>query len=114
MLQLINGSNQICVSMTYLPVDCLFNELYRNPTKLVGSVPMPDLLLCLGVLKHRALLARGGGIFLPIFFYNGYLLKGFNVKFEGVLFRSDYRHNDRVDSQWECATFRAQVRGLIT
>jgi hypothetical protein len=25
-------------------------------------------------------------------------------KFEGVLFRSDSRHNDRVDNLWECAT----------
>ena len=46
--------------------------------------------------------------------YDGFLLMWCNFKFEGVLFRSDSRHNDRVDSLWECATFRAQVRGLIT
>ena len=27
-----------------------------------------------------------------------------NFKFEGVLFRSDSIHNDRVDSLWECPT----------
>jgi len=27
-----------------------------------------------------------------------------NFKFEGVLFRSNSRHNDRVDSLWECTT----------
>ena len=30
-----------------------------------------------------------------------------NFKFEGVLFRSDSRHNDRVDSLLECATKQA-------
>ena len=30
-----------------------------------------------------------------------------NFKFEGVLFRSDSRHNERVDSSWECATKQA-------
>ena len=30
-----------------------------------------------------------------------------NFKFEGALFRSDSRHNDRVDSLWECATKQA-------
>jgi hypothetical protein len=51
--------------------------------------PVPDLPLCLGVLKHRAQLARGP-IFLPIiFFCHGFLLMWYNFKFEGVLFRSD-------------------------
>ena len=49
----------------------------------------------------------GGGIFLPIFFYDGFLHMWVNLKFEGVLFRSDLRHNDRVDSIWECATKQA-------
>jgi hypothetical protein len=31
----------------------------------------------------------------------------FNFKFEGVLLRSDPRHNDRVDSLLECATKQA-------
>ena len=48
---------------------------------------VPDLPLCLGVLKHRA----------P-FFYDGFLLMWCDFKFEGILFRSDSRHNDRVDS----------------
>ena len=30
-----------------------------------------------------------------------------NFKFEGVLFRSDSRHNDRVDNLLECATKQA-------
>ena len=76
---------------------------------------MPDLPLCLGVLKHRAPLARGeGGREGGISEKKRILLMWCNFKFEGVLFRSDSRHNDRVDSLWECATFRAQVRGLIT
>ena len=75
----------------------------------LSSYPVPDLPLCLGVLKHRAPLARGRGLF-----YDGFLLMWCNFIFEGVLFLSDSRHNDRVDSLWECATFRAQVRGLIT
>ena len=31
----------------------------------------------------------------------------YNFKFEGVLFRSDFRHNDRVDSLLECVTKQA-------
>jgi hypothetical protein len=48
---------------------------------------------------------KGGG-HLPVkqFFYDGFLLMWCNFKFEGVLFRSDSRHNDRVDSLWGCAT----------
>ena len=37
-------------------------------------------------------------IFLPFFFfYDGFWHMWCNFKFEGVLFRSDSRHNDRVD-----------------
>ena len=36
--------------------------------------------------------------------YDGFLLMWCNFKFEGVLFRSDSRHNNRVDSLLECAT----------
>ena len=32
-----------------------------------------------------------------------------NFKFEGVLFRSDSRHNDRVDSLLQCATKQAVI-----
>ena len=32
-----------------------------------------------------------------------------NFEFEGVLFRSGFRHNDRVDSPWECAKKQAVV-----
>ena len=43
-------------------------------------------------------LARGGSSSCQIFFYDEFLLMWCNFKFEGVLFRSDSRHNDRVDS----------------
>ena len=66
---------------------------------------VPDLPLCLGVLKHRASLARGGASSsCQKNFYDGFLLMWCNFKFEGVLFRSDSRDNDRVDSLLECAT----------
>ena len=71
---------------------------------------MPDLSLCLGVLKHRASLARGWGgghLLAKIFFCDGFFLIWCNFKLEGVLFRSDSRHSDRVDSLWECATEQA-------
>ena len=70
---------------------------------------MPDLSLCLGVLKHGASLARGWGasscqnIFLRWIWF----LIWCNFKLEGVLFRSNSRHSDRVDSLWECATEQA-------
>jgi len=74
--------------------------------------PVPDLPLYLGVLKHIAPLARGRAIFLPLLFYDGFLLMWSNFRIEGVLFQS----NSRVDSLWECATkstsFRVQARGL--
>ena len=70
---------------------------------------MPDLPLCLGMLKHRGPLTRMGGGNIPanVFFYDGFLHMWGNFKFEGVLFRSDSRNNDRVDSLWECATKQA-------
>ena len=71
---------------------------------------LPDLPLSLGVLKHRVPLARGASSCQKN--YDGFLLMWCNFKFEDVLFRSDSRHNNRVDSIWECATFGAQVRGL--
>ena len=70
---------------------------------------MPDLPLCLGVLKHRASLAslaRGASSSCQNN-YDEFLLMWCNFKFEGVLFRSDSRHNDRVDSLLECATKQA-------
>jgi len=68
---------------------------------------VPDLSLCVGVLKHRAPLARGGGSFCQNIFCDAFLLIWCNFKLEGVLFRSDSRHNDRVDRLWECATKQA-------
>ena len=62
---------------------------------------MPDLPLCLGVLKHRASLAMGPHLPANNFAYV------VQFKFKGVLFRSDSRHNDRVDSLLECATKQA-------
>ena len=49
---------------------------------------VPNLPLCLGVLKHRASSSCRN------FYYDGFLLVWRNFKFEGVLFRSDSRHND--------------------
>ena len=77
----------------------------RKPLTCRKSLTVLDLPLCLGVLKHWASLARGGA-HLPakFFFYDGFWLMWCIFKFEGILFRSDSRHNDRVDSLWECAT----------
>ena len=44
---------------------------------------------------------------LPAKRNDGFLLMWCDFKFEGILFRSDSRHNDRVDSLWECATKQA-------
>ena len=65
-----------------------------------GDIPYskaaPDLPLCLGVVKHRAPVARGT-IFLPkMFVYDGFLLIWCNFKFQDVLFWSESMHNDRV------------------
>ena len=79
--------------------------------KNLSVVPvLPDLPLCLGVLKHRAPLARGGAYSCQKKFYDGFLLMWCNFKFESVLLWSDSRHNDRVDSLWECATKQAVMR----
>ena len=58
------------------------------------------------MLKHRGPLTRMGGGNIPAncFFNDGFLLMWGNFEFEGVLCRSDWRHNDRVDSIWECTT----------
>ena len=58
------------------------------------------------MLKHRASLVRGGASSFCQNVYDGFLLMWCNLKFEGVLFRSDSRHNDRVDSL-DCATKQA-------
>jgi len=68
---------------------------------------VPDLRLCLCVLKHRATLARDGHLPAKKILCDGFLLMWCIFKFEGVLFRSDSRHNYRVDSLWECATKQA-------
>jgi hypothetical protein len=52
--------------------------------------------LLLDLVTWRLILYRP--IFLPNKFYDGILLMGCNFKFEGVLFRSDSRHNDIADS----------------
>ena len=54
---------------------------------------MPDLPFCLGA-------------------YDGFLLMWCNFKFEGVLFRSDSKHNDRIDSLLECV--RATKQAVMT
>ena len=65
-----------------------------------------DLPLYLGVLKHRASLARGEGASSSCQnnVYDEILLMWCNFKFEGVLFQSDSRHND---SLLECSTKQA-------
>jgi hypothetical protein len=63
---------------------------------------VPDLPLYFGVHKQRASLTWGPH--LAKHFYDGLLLMWCNLKFEGVLFRSDSRHIDIVDSLLECAT----------
>ena len=80
----------------------------RKPLTCRKSLTVLDLPLCLGVLKHWASLARGGA-HLPakIFFYDGFWLMWCIFKFEGILFRSDSRHNDRVDSLLECVKKQA-------
>ena len=91
--------------------------LSKTSLPLFSLYSVPNLPLYLGVLKHRTLLARGGNAASSCQEKNtcdGILLMWCNFKFEGVLFRSNSRHNDRVDSLRECATFRAQVRDLIT
>ena len=77
-----------------------------------GSVP--DVPLGLGVLKHRAPLARGRGvIFLPFFFTMDFFLCGAILNLKAFYFRA-IPDKIIVDSLWECATFKAQVRILIT
>ena len=75
---------------------------------------MSDLPLCLGVLKHRAPLAKGGGhLSAKNIFAMEFLLMWCNFKFEGVLFRSDSRHNDGVDSpEHVCLTACLDLPGL--
>ena len=77
---------------------------------------MPDLPLCLCVLKHRAPLAGGGGASSCQFFFTmdfGLCGTILNLK----AFRKDSSHNDRVDClcrSTRSTSFRTQVRGLIT
>jgi len=77
-----------------------------------NTVPqaVSDLPLCVAVLKCRDPLARGGvgdgATPCQKLFYEGILLMCISFKFE-VLFRSNSRHNDRVDSLWERATKQA-------
>jgi hypothetical protein len=57
---------------------------------------LPNLPLCLGVLKHGDSLTRGGRAHLPANFFNfpmDFCLCGAILN----LFRSDSRRNDRVD-----------------
>ena len=86
---------------------CFYIILLTFKNSEGAVVAVPDLPLCLGLLKHRASLARGDSSSCQKIFYDGFLLMWCNFKFEGVLFRSDSRHNDRVDSLLECATKQA-------
>jgi hypothetical protein len=52
-------------------------------------------------------MGEGGSSSCQKIAYDGFLLMWLNFKFEGIVFRSDSRHNDRVDSLLECATKQA-------
>jgi hypothetical protein len=49
---------------------------------------VPDLPLCLGVLKHKTSLTRGASSSCQKTFYDGFMLMWCNFKLEGILFRS--------------------------
>jgi hypothetical protein len=70
------------------------------------------LQLCLGVCKQKAPLARGPSS-CPKKCLRWILLMWCNVKFECALFRSDSRHNDRLDSLWGCAIKQAVLNSGI-
>jgi hypothetical protein len=93
------------ISLTNVNAKYCWQSFTIYPSSFVCIVP--DLPLCLGVLKHRVPFARRTHLPANLFFYDGILLIGCNSNFEGVLIRSDSRHNDRVDSLWECATKQA-------
>ena len=56
---------------------------------------------------HRNQSIRGLWLLAKKRVEDGFMLTLCNFKFEGVLFRSDSTHNDRVDSLWECVTKQA-------
>ena len=64
--------------------------------------------------RVRTLVNSRAGLPANFFFrnYDGFLLMLCNFKYDGVLFQSDSRHNDRVDSIWECVTKQAGLSGL--
>ena len=69
---------------------------------------VPDLPLCLSTgPRWPGGVGGGGSSSCQKHFYDGFLLMWFNFKFEGVLFRSDSRHNDRINSLLECTTEQA-------
>ena len=72
----------------------------KSLNDMITSAGFNIVLMC---TKAQGLIGQGGPIFLPKkCFCDGFLLMWCNfIKFEGVLLRSDFRHNDRVDSLWE-------------
>ena len=94
-----------CVSnnLRYLCNALWFSELLIVDVILCISAhscvcPVPDLQLFLRRGPCCTGQERGGGLPAPKKCYNGCLLMWCNSNFESVLFRSDSRHNDRVDS----------------
>jgi len=70
---------------------------YKSCDFLLLSKPSAGFTIVLRCSQAQGPVGQGG-IFVPYFFYDGFLLMWCNFKFEGVLFRSDSRHSDRVDS----------------
>ena len=90
-------------------------KIYFYITSILESTHLDtetDLPLYLGVFKHGVPLTKwgggGGASSCHHFFYDGFLFMWCNFNFEGVLFRSDSRHNDRVVS---LPPFQGQNKG---
>ena len=83
-------------------IDDESSELYTELIK-----PVPDLQLCLNTGPRWP----GGPSFCQkkAFYYGFLLINLGNFKFEGVLFKSHSRHNDRVDV---CLTACVDLPGL--
>ena len=95
---------------------CYFFYFYISRDKFYARVSDKSDTFSLCRIYHRALVClsrrprwSGGLIFLPKQIYDGFLLMWCHFKIwrRSVLFRSDFRHNDRVDSLLECATTQA-------
>jgi hypothetical protein len=85
----------------------LFNEqfeLYHGENKLHVTSARFTI-----VLKHRGTLIRGPHLPAKEFFTMDLCLCGAILNLKAFCFRSDSRHNDRVDSLLECACDKADI-----